>query len=332
MASYITKYLARDEYGQWDELVSQSPACNIFDTTLWLDALSSIPDCNIKILGVFNKGDLIGGVAFNVIKRFGMKIACVPPLSFYNSCHYIPIKTQYKDRLGNFIQDILNSITLRLQEDFHYIIIENHPELKDIRSFVWNNWDQNVLYTYGIDLNKLDFSLISPSKRGWIKKAQKNMIITEEIKDVIPVYDILRQTYIRMNMQFPLTLNVLSEICKKIHSHISIRTTVRNGIYNAVNIAVIDYKKSCIYNLFNGYKPENPGSGANSFLLCETMEYFKNNGFKFFDFGPAGTQSKARFKSEFCAGLFPYYRVSKSNSLKFTIAWHLTKGRILQNQ
>jgi hypothetical protein len=282
-------------------------------------------------LGVFNNGDLIGGVAFNVIKRFGMKIANVPPLSFYNSCHYIPKKTQYKDKLGNYIQDILNSITVRLQVDFHYIVIANHPEFKDIRGFVWNSWDQNVIYTYGINLDKFDFSLISPSKRGWIRKAQKNMVITEEINDVAPIYDILNQTYIRLNMEFPLTLNELSEMCKKIDNHISIRATVRNGIYEAVNIAIIDYKKNCVYNLFNGYKSENPGSGANSFLLWETLEYFKNNGFKFFDFGPAGTQGKASFKSEFCADLFPYYRVSKSNSLKFSIAWHLTKGRILQN-
>jgi hypothetical protein len=39
MSSYTTKYLKRDEYDKWDELVSQSPAANIFDTTLWLDTV-----------------------------------------------------------------------------------------------------------------------------------------------------------------------------------------------------------------------------------------------------------------------------------------------------
>ena len=330
MSSYTTRYLAQDGHDQWDELVSQSPACNIFDTTLWFNTLFSVLNCDIRILGVFNKDDLIGGVAFNVIQRFGMKIASVPPLSFYNSCHYIPKKTQYKDKLGNYIQSILNSITVRLQEDFHYIVIENHPEFKDIRGFVWNSWDQNVNYTYGIALNQFDYPLISPSKRGWIKKAQKNTIITEEIQDVVQIYDILKQTYIRQNMKFPLTLDELSGMCKKISNNISIRAALRNGIYKAVNIAIIDHKKNCVYNLFNGYESETPGSGANSFLLWETLEYFKNNGFGFFDFGPAGTQTKASFKSEFCADLFPYYRVSKSSSLKFSIVWRLTKGRILQ--
>lgn len=100
MTSYTTRYLTKDEYKEWDELVSQSPTSNIFDTTSWLSALSSVLNSDIRILGVFNKEDLIGGVAFNVIKRFGIKIAKVPPMSTFNSCHYIPKETQHKDRLG----------------------------------------------------------------------------------------------------------------------------------------------------------------------------------------------------------------------------------------
>lgn len=323
MASYTTRYLAQDEYDQWDELVSQSPAYNIFDTPLWLDTLSSVLNCNIKILGVFNKDVLIGGVALDAVQKFRLKIAAVPPLSFFNSCHYIPKKTQYKDKQGNYIYDILNSIVVRLQEDFHYIVIANHPEFKDIRGFLWKGWNQNVVYHYKIRLNKFDFNLISPSKRGWIKKAQKNMIITEEIKDIVPIYDILKQTYARQNVEFPLTLNELAEIYERVSNHFLIRVAREDGLYKAANIAILDYKKNCVYNLFNGYKFENPGSGANSLLLWETMEYLKNKGFDFFDFGQAGIQSKGSFKNEFCADIIPSYRVSKSNLL-FSIVWHIT--------
>ncbi|MBT6228989.1 MAG: hypothetical protein HOI47_20290, partial [Candidatus Scalindua sp.] len=80
----------------------QSPNYNIFDTTLWLDTLSSVLKSGIKILGVFKKEELIGGVVFNVIKRLGIKIANTPPMNFYNSLHYIPRDTQHKDRLGRY--------------------------------------------------------------------------------------------------------------------------------------------------------------------------------------------------------------------------------------
>src|SRR3990167_5951699 len=164
MSSYTTKYLTRDEYKEWEELVLQSPTYNIFDTTLWLDTLSSVLKCDINILGVFKGENLVGGVAFNVIKRFGIKIANIPPMSAFNSCHYISRNTQYKEKQRIYIQGILTSIAERLQNDFDYVVIANHPEFKDIRGFLWKNWNQCILYSYRTNLHGVEFSLISAAK------------------------------------------------------------------------------------------------------------------------------------------------------------------------
>lgn len=332
MSSYTTRYLKRDEYDKWDGLVSQSPASNIFDTTLWLNTLSSVLNSDIRILGVFNRGDLIGGVAFNVIKRFGFKIAKIPPMSFFNSCHYIQRDTQHKDRLGRNIQDIVMSITERLQNDFHYIFLANHPEFKDIRGFLWKDWRQIILYSYRVPLNNIDLSLISASKRRQVKKAQKKLIITEEVKDVTHIYDIIKNTYFREGLKCPLALDEISGICKRMSDNIMIRAAKEqgNGNYKAVIVYVVDYRRKCVYNLLNGYKSEFPDSGANTLLIWEGIKFFKDKGFEYFDLGEAGRPSKANFKGEFYTDVVPYYQVSKSNLL-FSIAWHLTKGRIMQN-
>jgi len=58
---------------------------------------------------------------------------------------------------------------------------------------------------------------------------------------------------------------------------------------------------------------------------------YKDKGFDFYDSGQAGSPSKASFKGQYDADLVPFYRVSKS-SLPFSIAWHLTKGKIIQVQ
>lgn len=333
MASYTTRYLTIDEYKDWDALVSQSPACNIFDTTLWLNALSSVLNCKIKILGVFNKDDLIGGVAFEAVEKFRLKIAKVPPLSYFNSCHYIPIDTQYKERQGRYVQDIVISIAGRLQNDFHYVVIANHPEFKDLRSFLWENWNQSIIYSYRAYLNKVNYSLISPSRRKWIKKAQKKLIMIEEIKDIAPVYDIIKQTFTQQGINCPVSLDEMSEIFKRVSGNIVILAAKeeKDKKYKAVNVSFIDYKKNGVYGLFNGFILETPDSGANSLLQWKEIEYFKDKGFEFFDFGQAGSPSKASFKGQFCADIVPYYQVSKS-SLLFSIAWHLTKGRIIQVQ
>ena len=333
MASYTTRYLAQGEHDQWDELVSQSPAYNIFDTTLWLDTLSSVLNCNIQILGVFNKGTLIGGVALEVVVKFRLKITNVPQISHFNSCHYVPRDTQYKERQSRYIQDIVMSITEKLQNDFHYVVIANHPEFKDIRGFLWKDWNQNVLYSYRAYLDKIDFTQLSSSKRGWIKKAQKKMIVTEEIKDITPVYGILERTYTRQGIKCPLTLDELSGICGRMGDNIVILAAKEqvSERYEAVIICFVDYKNSCVHDFFVGYEHESPGSGANALLRWEAMKYFKNRGFEYFDYGQAASPSKASFKGEFSTALVPFYRVSKS-SLPFSIAWHLTKGRIVQVQ
>lgn len=331
MPSYTTRYLTLDEYDKWDELVLQSPNYNVFDTTLWLDTLSSVLKCNIKILGVFKKEYLVGGVAFNMIRRFGIKIADIPPMSAFNSCHYIPRETQHKGKLGKNIQDIVVAIAERLQNDFHYAVVTNHLEFKDINAFKWKGWRQNILFSYIVYLNKVDLSLISAAKRRQVKKARKKLIVTEEIKDIVPVYDIIKQTYTRQGLKCPLTLDELTGIYKRMSNNIVILAAKEpaNGKCIATDIAIIDYKRKYAYSLINAYDFEFADSGANSLILWEAMEYFRDKGFKFFDLGEAGTPSKSDFKNQFSTELVPYYQVSKSKLL-FTLLWHLTKGKIAQ--
>ncbi|MBC8554273.1 MAG: GNAT family N-acetyltransferase [Candidatus Brocadiales bacterium] len=332
MSDYKTRYLTRNEYKDWDALVLRSPNYSVFDTTLWLDTLSSVLKSDIRILGVFNKGDLIGGVAFNVIKRFGMKIAKVPPMSAFNSCHYIPKETQHKVRLGRFIQEIVIAIAEKLEGDFFYAFLANHPEFQDIRGFTWKDWRQIILYSYRVPLNKMDLSLISASKRRQVKKAQKRLIAIEEVKDVAPVYDIIKNTYLRQGIECPLTLNELSGICDRMGYNMIINAAreQNNGDYKAVIVYVVDYRGKCVYNLINGHEHEIPDSGANTLLIWEGIKFFKDKGFEYYDLGEAGMSSKANFKGEFYTDLVPYYQVSKSNFL-FSIAWHLTKGKIARN-
>ena len=332
MSDFKTRYLTSDEYDKWDELVSQSPASNVFDTTIWLNTLSSVLNCDIRVLGVFNKEDLIGGVAFNVIKKFGMKIAKVPPMSVFNSCHYIPKETRHKDRLGRFIQEIVIAIAEKLQDDFHYVYLANHLEFQDIRGFLWKDWRQLILYSYRVPLNNVDLSLISASKRRQVKKALKRLIAIEEVKEVAHIYNIIKNTYFRQGIECPLTLNELSGIYEIMGDNmiISAAREQGNGDYKAVIVYVVDYRGKCVYNLINGHEHEIPDSGANTLLIWEGIKFFKDKGFEYYDLGEAGMSSKANFKGEFNTDLVPYYQVSKSNLL-FSIAWHLTKGKIVRN-
>lgn len=284
MSSYTTRYLTNEEYKEWDALVLQSPNYNIFDTLLWLGTISSVLKCNIKILGVFKKENLVGGVVFNVIKRFGIKIASTPPMSVYNSLHYISRETQHKDRLGRHIHNIIVTIAEGLQNDFHYVVITNHHEFKDIRGLKSKGWRQNILYSYRVCLDNVDLSLISAAKRRQVKKARKKLIITEEIKDIVPVYDIIEQTYIRQNLKCPLTLDEISGISTRMDHNVVIRAAREQNSekYKAVIVFIVDDRNRYVYNLINAFEPESPDSGANSLLLWEGMEYFKGKGFGFF--------------------------------------------------
>jgi lipid II:glycine glycyltransferase (peptidoglycan interpeptide bridge formation enzyme) len=229
-----------------------------------------------------------------------------------------------------YIHEITISIANRLQDDFHYVVITNHPEFKDIRGFKRKEWRQNIVYSYCIYLRKIDLSLISPSKRGWIKKARKRLITVEEVKDVKSVYNIINDTYIRQNLKCPLTLEEISGIYKRISDNMVILAAKEQekGKYIAVYITIIDSRRNCVYSMFNGYDTEFANTGANSLLLWEAIEYFRDKGFEFFDIGEALMSSKTSFKSEFSSDIIPFYQVSKSNLL-FKFLWHFAKGKFV---
>lgn len=333
MSSYTTRYLTGEEFKEWDALVIQSPNYSIFDTLLWLDTLSSVLKCNIMILGVFKKDNLVGGVATNVIERFGIKIAKTPHMCNFNSCHYIPRESLHRSKQERHNYEITTLIAERLQKDFHHVVITNHPEFNDVRGFRLNGWRQNILYSYCIHLSKMDFSLISSSKKGWVKKARKNLIKIEEIDSIVTVYKVIEQTYARQGIECPLTLDELSGIYKRVSDNIVILAAKEqeNGKYIAVYVIITDNRKNCAYSMFNGYDMDYANSGANSLLLWETIEYFKDKGFELLDTGEALMSSKASFKSEFSSGLVSYYQVSKSNLL-FKLLWHFTRGKIDQRR
>ena len=84
-----------------------------------------------------------------VIKRFGMKIAKAPPMSAFNSCHYILKETQQKDQLRKGIQNVVSGNCWRdYKMSFHYAVVTNHPDVKDVNVFKWKGWRQNILYSY----------------------------------------------------------------------------------------------------------------------------------------------------------------------------------------
>ncbi|MBT6229587.1 MAG: GNAT family N-acetyltransferase, partial [Candidatus Scalindua sp.] len=158
------------------------------------------------------------------------------------------------------------------------------------------------------------------------------MIVIEEIKDVVPVYDVIKDTYLRQGVECPLALNELSGIYERMGDNMMIYAAREhgNGDYKAVIIYVVDYRGQCVYNLLNGFKPDLPDTGANTLLIWEGIKLFKDKGFEYYDLGEAGRLSKANFKGEFYTDIVPYYLASKSNFL-FSIAWHLSKGKIGRN-
>ena len=72
--AFQTEYIKKSDYPLWDEFVESSPQGTFFNSTKWLQILSSVYIRPFKILVCKNKNGIRAGIVFFENKRFVWKL------------------------------------------------------------------------------------------------------------------------------------------------------------------------------------------------------------------------------------------------------------------
>ncbi len=310
MDDIIVRDLKMEEYELWDRLVESSPHGTIFHESSWLTTCEKLFNKKLKIYGCFEHGQLIGGCPLYIHKSLFFKTASSAiEMTPYGGI--IMPNERYYDTIESYYDTIEPLLAMFDSEHFDRIKLVNSPNVMDVRPFIWNGWETEILYTYYLDLN--NFKLSRNIQRN-IKNAIKNDIIVEKAEHIPLFYELFRETFFRKGSKPPVTekfFNIIFNTLKNQNKCEMWIARTKSGDIAASEIVIYDNKRA--YRWAAVSHIELRKTGASSLLLSELFQDLKKRGFREINLMAANRPKLARFSENFYPSLIPYYVVKKSN-------------------
>jgi len=223
--------------------------------------------------------------------------------------------------LLNF-REAINGLKEYLQnEGFYECVIKNPPFLycnspneESEYALLKSGFEvSSVSISNIIDLNEFEFQKISETKKRSIKKSQKD--ITVNIIDEVltqenfeSYYSILRDNRELKNVSPTHSFEELIYLKNKLPEEIILFEARIRGELAAICV-LFSINKDVILNFYLAGSEEFKPEGAAEFILFKTIEWSKNNGYRYYDIGTSDTgdgliEGLFAFKKKFLANGF----------------------------
>ncbi|HCC54231.1 MAG TPA: hypothetical protein DEQ20_04805 [Desulfobulbaceae bacterium] len=315
-SEFEVRFLSLDEYGHWDEMVRALPTATIFSESRWLTAVAEIMVCEVKIVAVFHDDHLVGGVPVRVSQRFGLPVAAGLPFTPTNSCLVVPTSTTCLAKMARRLLAITEAMASFLQRHYAYVILTHDPALIDIRAFNWLDWRSQVLYTYYIELTKVDLKNFPKNLCHDIRHAEKAGVMTEESRDFLQGHEMLVKTFARKGLPLPLSSGQLAALGEHFGEDLVLLVARScDGQVIASDITLLDRQREIAYGLLAGFDSGAKIHGVTALLHWRGLIHCRELGLKIFDQVGAENKKIAFFKAKFGGRLVAYYQVVKVDLL-----------------
>ena len=338
MPKFESRILTENEYPLWDRFVDNSPQGTVFHKSYWIKATNIYKEFKIKIIGVFNDNELVGGCAFHVKNLLFSKLIYSPFPMTAAYCGIIlkEVKTDNVRKRENFHNNIIKAVLSQINSPLYYSIICNHPKLYDVRQFKWLNWKIDTVYTYIIQLKKYKgkeefLKSVSNSARRAIKNAKKSKVMIKKELNARIIYDLHKETFDYHGLrQRPLRFfeSVYNEFGKTIKAH---QYNPYKDKKLLSSILFIEDNKNFYYWIGGSIKKSSLFNSPSLIVYEAVSDFLPSN--KTLDFVGATKEHIANFESAFNPDLVPYYYAYRMNLIAKTLhLFHRMHNRIKHNK
>jgi lipid II:glycine glycyltransferase (peptidoglycan interpeptide bridge formation enzyme) len=310
--------LKKEDYESWDLLVDASPHGTIFHRSSWLMMSSEFFDRELKILGYFDDGTLVGGCSFFAHKaakgmfRIASSTTSMTPYGGFVLSQPSKGKSSCREQELKH-REIIESLCIAIDEgNFDSVQFTNTPEFTDIRPFTWSGWRANIYYTYYLNL-ELSTRISSRDVKRNIKKATENNLKIRKEFDLSTYYDLFSMTFEKQNMKPPVSDQYFKRIINLLENTgigEMVICDTSSGEAASAHITLWDNKRA--YSWSNASHPELIKTGSNYLLISEISIDLKNKGFKEFNLMRGNVPQLSNFAVNFNPNLVPYYEVERS--------------------
>jgi hypothetical protein len=326
MSDIEIKELRKDDYKLWDSLVNASPHGTIFQESSWLLSSSEIFDRKMKIIGCFEDEKLIGGCSFfeyrtaNNFFKMATSTCNMTPYSGFVLLQPSDGKASDRKQEQKHIEISKALISAIIERHFDCVKFTNPPEFNDVRPFIWNGWRGNILYTYYLNLYKLNDASFSREAKRHIRKATDTNLRIKKEFDLSAYYSLFSMTFEKQNLKPPVSDQYFKRIIDLLERNgmgEMVICETPSGDAASAYINLWDSKRA--YTWSNASHPELIKTGSNYLLISEISKDLKNRGFREVNLMRGNVPHLSNFVIKLNPNLIPYYEVEIS-SLRYDIA------------
>lgn len=319
-----TKILDEKDSSLWDAIVDDNSIGTIFHKWEWLriaekhsrsklyPIISLRGNEPVGIFPLFHlrrwplKAVFSGGVG-GLIPTLGPIIVGYDKIKQYKLEH---LYRQFQGQVDDFIKSELHP---------NYIYIITSPGLRDIRPFMWSNYQISPTYTYKIDLTPGEarvFDSFKQQLRNAIRRGKERGLVIKEgtISDIEYLYRSLEKNYKDQNRCLSLPKEYLYDLFQEFGSrNLKLFKALYNG-QNAGAILLTTYKDTTSAWV-GAAKSEVAGLPTNDLIQWEAIKWSIQNDYKYFELVGAGMERLCEFKSKYSPRLEIYFDIKRSDIL-----------------
>jgi hypothetical protein len=306
--------------GRWDEFVRSMPSGTTFHGSHWLEAVSETVADGYELVGVYKGDRLVGGVGVTVQNfPLGRSAVYTPRLTPYNGVVFRPRDTDKPSKLLSHNTRLCRAVIDTLESNHDIVNLVNHPQIGDIRPFLWAGWGHRVKYTSVVDVADPDrlWDALNSSVRSRVRNCEDLDIEVERASGPAAdeAYALFTTVFDRKGIPVPVSRSAFMKLCEALWSAGDLRTyfAVRDGERIAMLAVALDGNGRA-HEWQAAASPEHFSTGVAPFLRWKVIGYLSADGIERFDLNGVGVESLAKAKSKFAGDLVPHYEVDWGNS------------------
>ncbi|MBK0383046.1 hypothetical protein I5M32_08750 [Pedobacter sp. SD-b] len=286
------------DVNDWELFINQYSEVNVFGTETFLKTTTSVYNCDLDIRVVlFNNKPILAVPLF--IK--GNKV--VSPNHYYYQ--YIWEKETSKESWNQI--EAWSFLIKELQKKYKEIKLRLPTKLKDVRPFIWNNFDIRLKYTYEKDLQKLTYNR---NIKRILNHHNKKYSFNENC-DWAPNWDFYNNDLVKLGVKkndLRLYVSYFKGL-KEINQLEVFNVYDDDGFITSI-LTIVDYKSKLAYFALMGLvEDKHYRKGLPTLLYDNALNRLKQKDILKVDFLGANMKSISKYKSNFLPSLEGYYEV-----------------------
>ncbi|MCI5056770.1 MAG: GNAT family N-acetyltransferase [Flavobacteriales bacterium] len=281
----------------------------------WLDIVCQ-PDWDVA-LSIDNAGNLKGALPIFQVKKWGLRITKMPPLTDYLGPFITePAKGTKLHTSYTREKSILEELIQQLPPS-HLFFQQYYPDFENLLPFHWAGFRQNVRYTYRFDSDS-DINDIYQNLKGSIRtnlKKSEKYISLNQVDDIEPFINLNQETYAQKgiipNYQAAMLRQLDIELKNRDQRTLLLAVNKINERVEAGLYLVHDNRST--YALLSGVKRGGESHAAMQALYWHAIKRSLDKGLGFDFCGSMDKGIEHLFRS-FGAQRVPYFMVYKSSN------------------